>query len=66
MIEFPKALYKAGELLVVDDEAGEAQARKDGYDGWMADHERHAGAEEGDEAAAPPARKPKAKAAEAQ
>lgn len=43
--EYPKALYLAGQQLVVDDKAQEAAARADGYDDWHADHARTEGAD---------------------
>lgn len=41
--EFPKALYLAGQQLVVDDEHQEVMARESGYDDWQADHKRTTG-----------------------
>lgn len=38
--EYPKALYRAGQMLAVSDAIGEAQARRDGYDDWADDHAR--------------------------
>lgn len=38
--EYPKALYLSGQLLVVDDEHQEAEARDSGYLDWHADHDR--------------------------
>lgn len=40
MQEYPKALYLAGQQLLVDDASQEATARADGYDDWQADHAR--------------------------
>lgn len=45
-LEYPKALYLAGQQLVVDDSDQEDAARADGYDDWHADHARTTG--EGD------------------
>lgn len=39
-LEYPKALYLAGQQIVVDDVEQEEAARADGYDDWHADHER--------------------------
>jgi len=44
--EFPKALYLAGQQLVVEDSEQEEAARADGYDDWHADHARSEGADE--------------------
>lgn len=44
--EYPKALYRAGQQLVVDDSEQEDAARVDGYDDWHADHARTEGADE--------------------
>ena len=41
--EFPKALYLAGQQLVVEDSEQEDAARADGYDDWHADHARTEG-----------------------
>jgi len=38
--EYPKALYNAGQQLVVDNAQQEATAREDGYDDWHADAAR--------------------------
>lgn len=38
--EYPKCLYLAGQMLLVDDKAQEEAARADGYDDWHADHAR--------------------------
>lgn len=38
--EYPKALYLAGQQLVVDNAEQEDAARADGYDDWHADHAR--------------------------
>jgi hypothetical protein len=38
--EYPKALYLAGQQLVVEDDAQEDAARADGYDDWHADNAR--------------------------
>jgi hypothetical protein len=54
-IEYPKALYLAGAYRQVDDAEQEAAARADGYDDWVADHERE-NAPADDQA---PARKPR-------
>lgn len=42
--EYPKALYLAGQQIVVDDAEQEEAARADGYDDWHADHARTTGA----------------------
>lgn len=42
--EYPKALYRAGELRTVADADDEAQARGEGFDGWHADQVRASGA----------------------
>jgi hypothetical protein len=39
-MEYPKALYLAGQQLVVDNIEQEESARVDGYDDWHADHAR--------------------------
>lgn len=44
--EFPKALYLAGQQLVVEDSEQEEAARADGYDDWHADHARTTAADE--------------------
>lgn len=44
-IEYPKALYMAGQQMLVDDAEQEAAARADGYDDWHADHDRTTGAD---------------------
>lgn len=44
-IEYPKALYLAGQQIVVDDAEQEETARADGYDDWHADHARTEGAD---------------------
>ena len=44
--EYPKALYLAGQQLVVENEHQEETARADGYDDWHADHDRTTGAPE--------------------
>lgn len=36
-MEYPKALYLAGQQLVVDNSSQEDDAREDGYDDWHAD-----------------------------
>jgi hypothetical protein len=41
--EYPKALYLAGQQLVVEDSEQEEAARADGYDDWHADHARITG-----------------------
>lgn len=51
--EYPKALYLAGQMLLVDDEVQEGAARADGYDDWHADHERTNAPAEAVEAPAP-------------
>jgi hypothetical protein len=38
--EYPKALYLAGQALIVDNPEQEDTARADGYDDWHADHAR--------------------------
>lgn len=43
MQEYPKALYLAGQQLVVEDAEQEEAARADGYDDWHADHARTTG-----------------------
>lgn len=40
MQEYPKALYLAGQQLVVDNAEQEGAARAEGYDDWHADHAR--------------------------
>lgn len=50
--EYPKALYLAGQQLVVDDSEQEEAARADGYDDWHADHARTNGAEQAEEPSA--------------
>ena len=44
--EYPKALYLAGQQLVVEDSEQEEAARADGYDDWHADHARTEGADD--------------------
>jgi len=39
-LEYPKALYLAGQQLLVDDAEQEEVARADGYDDWHADNAR--------------------------
>lgn len=46
MQQYPKALYLAGQMLIVDDEEQEAAARADGYDDWHDDHKRTTGADD--------------------
>ncbi len=41
--EYPKALYLAGQQMLVDDAEQEEAARADGYDDWHADHARTTG-----------------------
>ena len=41
--EYPKALYLAGQQMLVDDAEQEEAARADGYDDWHADHARMTG-----------------------
>jgi len=41
--EYPKALYLAGQQLVVEDSEQEEAARADGYTDWHADHARTTG-----------------------
>lgn len=50
--EYPKALYLAGQQLVVEDSEQEDAARADGYDDWHADHARTEGGAEPDEQSA--------------
>lgn len=50
--EYPKALYLAGQQLVVENAAQEDDAREDGYDDWPADAAR------GEAAGAPEAAEP--------
>lgn len=38
--EYPKCVYLAGQMLLVDDAKQEAAVRADGYDDWHADHAR--------------------------
>lgn len=45
-MEYPKALYLAGVLLLVQNAREEDAARADGFDDWHADHERTAAAGE--------------------
>ncbi len=47
--EYPKALYLAGQQLVVDDSEQEEAARADGYEDWHADHARTTGADHADD-----------------
>ena len=51
-LEYPKALYLAGQQIVVDDAEQEQAARAGGYDDWHADHARTTGADQADEAPA--------------
>lgn len=39
-IEYPKALYRDGIYLEVQDPESEEAARQDGYDDWAADNDR--------------------------
>lgn len=52
MQEFPKCVYLAGQMLLVDDAEQEEAARAEGYDDWHADHARTNGADQVDEAPA--------------
>lgn len=47
--EYPKALYKAGDVLLVDDEHQEADMRESGYLDWHDDQARLHEADETDE-----------------
>lgn len=47
-MEYPKALYLAGQQLVVDNIEQEESARADGYDDWHADHARTNDADPGE------------------
>lgn len=49
--EYPKALYLAGQQLVVESAEQEDAARADGYDDWHADHARTEGGDAGEEQA---------------
>lgn len=46
-LEYPKALYLAGQQLIVEDAEQEDAARADGYDDWHADHARTNGDADG-------------------
>jgi len=43
--EYPKALYRDGEFVVVEDEAQETKQAEDGYTDWISDQARMQGAE---------------------
>jgi hypothetical protein len=45
--EYPKALYLAGQALIVEDAGQEDAARADGYDDWHTDHARMNGDADG-------------------
>lgn len=62
--EYPKALYKQGEYMAVQDFEQEESARNEGWDDWVADHARMNGETDSQEAPKRRGRPPKAQTEE--
>jgi hypothetical protein len=62
--EYPKALYKQGEYMAVQDSKQEESARNEGWDDWATDHASMNGEEQPQEAPKRRGRPPKAQTEE--